>query len=105
MTWIGVSGLRHPDDVALCAGVGVDAMGFLVGFPGRVPWNLTLVRAAMEAVRPHGVDVISGVERADHRKSPEQVAAFVAAVRAADGPRLVLPDPLPDAGGAGPHRR
>lgn len=255
MTWIGVSGLRHPDDVALCAGVGVDAMGFVVGFPTRVPWNLTLdeaevlvlgvpetvqrvavvgedadrileiarrlqpdivqlhadeppeqtqrivsllhahdirvmktlrfhrddgspvtrrphpgdplaaakavigtgvdllmvdlvgpsrpadtgqqagpdhergkdrekgpvdtgrtalalarsiregvdvpvvlagglrpdnVRAAMVAVSPYGVDVISGVERADHRKSPEQVAAFVAAVRAADGPPLLI---------------
>lgn len=45
MTWIGISGLRHPDDVALCAGLGVDALGFVVGFPGRVPWNLSLDEA------------------------------------------------------------
>lgn len=45
MTWIGVSGLRHPDDVTLCAGLGVDALGFVVGFLRQVPWNLTLDEA------------------------------------------------------------
>lgn len=45
MTWIGISGLHHPDDVALCAALGVDALGFVVGFPHRGPWNLTLDEA------------------------------------------------------------
>lgn len=86
-------------DVARSIRESVDVRVVLAG--GLRPDN---VRAAMEAVRPYGVDVISGVERADHRKSPEQAAAFVAAVRAADGPPLLLAEPVPDVGGAAPQR-
>jgi phosphoribosylanthranilate isomerase len=40
------------------------------------------VREAMAVVRPYGVDVSSGVEQAPGIKDHEQMAAFVAAVRA-----------------------
>ncbi len=49
---------------------------FLAG--GLRPGN---VAAAIRAVRPFGVDVSSGVERAPGRKSPARLEAFVAAVR------------------------
>lgn len=39
------------------------------------------VRAAIEMVRPWGVDVSSGVERVRGVKDPERIAAFVDAVR------------------------
>jgi phosphoribosylanthranilate isomerase len=48
---------------------------------GLTPEN---VGAAVETVRPHAVDVISGVERERCVKSPERVAAFVDAVNDAD---------------------
>lgn len=41
------------------------------------------VAEAIAEVQPFGVDVISGVEGADHHKDPALVAAFLAAVRAA----------------------
>lgn len=41
------------------------------------------VGAAIEQVRPHGVDVISGVEDARHRKDAARTRAVVAAARAA----------------------
>jgi phosphoribosylanthranilate isomerase len=41
------------------------------------------VGAAIASVRPFGVDVSSGVEALPGRKSPELIAAFVAAARAA----------------------
>ena len=45
--------------------------------------NAGNVAAAIETVRPSAVDTASGVETAPGRKSAEQVAAFVAAARAA----------------------
>jgi phosphoribosylanthranilate isomerase len=41
------------------------------------------VGAAIRAVRPHGVDVASGVEHEPGRKDPVKVSAFVAAAREA----------------------
>jgi phosphoribosylanthranilate isomerase len=41
------------------------------------------VGAAIEALRPWGVDVASGVEARAGKKDPERLRAFVAAVRAA----------------------
>ena len=39
------------------------------------------VQAALDAARPDGVDVSSGVESAPGRKDPKKMAAFVRAVR------------------------
>jgi phosphoribosylanthranilate isomerase len=43
------------------------------------------VGAAIAQLRPYAVDVSSGVEQAPGRKDPGKIAAFIAAVRAADG--------------------
>lgn len=56
MTWAKICGLCHPDDVALCAGAGADALGFVVDYPVDVPWNLTLEKARdLMALVPPGV--------------------------------------------------
>lgn len=64
-------------DWALAARVARERPLWLAG--GLVPEN---VGAAIEAVRPMGVDVASGVECAPGVKDPARVEAFVRAVRA-----------------------
>ena len=49
---------------------------------GLTPANVGQI---VRRLRPFAVDVSSGVEGEDGRKSPELIRAFVAAVRAADG--------------------
>jgi phosphoribosylanthranilate isomerase len=72
------AGTGTPVDWALAREVaaGLDAPLVLAG--GLTPEN---VAGAIETVRPHAVDVISAVEDDEHRKVPERVSAFVAAVR------------------------
>jgi len=58
-----------------------DKVKFLMLAGGLEPDN---VKEAIAAVRPHAVDVSSGVERLPGRKDPERVRAFLQAVRAAE---------------------
>jgi phosphoribosylanthranilate isomerase len=70
-------------------GAGVTAPWPLIAAQARRPFLLgggltpDNVAEAIQATRPDGVDVASGVERAPGLKDPAKVAAFIAAARAA----------------------
>jgi phosphoribosylanthranilate isomerase len=74
----GSHGSGHPYDVAFASAVISTSRVpvFLAG--GLTPGN---VAAAIQAVRPSGVDVASGVEYAPGKKDPEKVRAFVGAAK------------------------
>jgi len=74
-----VSGAGEAIDWDLAARLARRAPLVLAG--GLTPDN---VGEAVRTVRPFAVDVSSGVESAPGRKDPERIAAFVAAVRAAE---------------------
>lgn len=71
----GRGGTGRQADWALAARWARRAQVVLAG--GLGPEN---VRQALDAVRPFGVDVASGIEEAGH-PSPERIRAFIAAVR------------------------
>ncbi|HTY95019.1 MAG TPA: phosphoribosylanthranilate isomerase [Steroidobacteraceae bacterium] len=66
--WREAAGLAHGSQLILAGGLRVEN-----------------VAAAIDIVRPFGVDVSSGVESAPGKKSPALIGAFVAAARAAHG--------------------
>ena len=70
-------GTGRPFDWSLARGVR-ERTRFLLLAGGLTPES---VAAAIHAVRPHGVDVSSGVESAPGRKDPKRVKAFLDAVR------------------------
>lgn len=59
MTRVKLCGLTSEADVALCAEVGADALGFVVEYPLPVPWTLGRARAAelMRRVPPFATRV------------------------------------------------
>ncbi len=63
------------------------ALGSFQGLPVIAAGGLTpeTVGQVVRDIRPWAVDVSSGVEETQGRKSPERIRAFVAAVRSADG--------------------
>lgn len=74
-----LSGAGRPVDFARAAGVARTGQMVLAG--GLRPDN---VGSAISRVRPYGVDVSSGVERAPGIKDPALIRSFVAAARAAE---------------------
>jgi phosphoribosylanthranilate isomerase len=86
---------RLPGETQLPGGTGVAFDWSLVtDLAGRVPFLMLAggltpenVASAVRTVRPHAVDVSSGVERMPGRKDPARVTAFVAAARAAEAER------------------
>jgi phosphoribosylanthranilate isomerase len=89
---VTVGGTGRTVDWTLAARIAATRPLVLAG--GLTPDN---VAEAVALVRPWGVDVASGVERAPGRKDPDRVRAFVAAVRAADAalarPHSQMTDP------------
>jgi phosphoribosylanthranilate isomerase len=83
---------RLPGETHLPGGTGVPFDWSLVkGLAGRVSFLMLAgglgpanVGEAVRAVRPHAVDVSSGVEALPGRKDPEKVRAFVKAAREAE---------------------
>jgi phosphoribosylanthranilate isomerase len=83
---------RLSAEAPLPGGTGVAFDWTLVaGLRERVPFLMlagglgpSTVAEAIRAVRPHAVDVSSGVESRPGRKDPDQVRAFVEAARAAE---------------------
>ena len=86
---------RLPGETQLPGGTGVPFDWSLVtDLASRVPFLMLAggltpenVASAVRTVRPHAVDVSSGVERMPGRKDPERVKAFVQAARAAEAAR------------------
>lgn len=84
---------RLPGETQLPGGTGVPFDWSLVrGLAARVSFLMLAggldpanVGEAVRAVRPHAVDVSSGVETLPGRKDPEKVRAFVRAAREAEG--------------------
>lgn len=107
MARIKMCGITREEDVALCAGAGADALGFVVEYPQPTPWTLTRERAAelMRTVPPFvsRVAVVGGDAGAIleiceatgpdlvqlHADEPESVVEKVAAGLAATGVRLI----------------
>jgi phosphoribosylanthranilate isomerase len=72
------AGTGRAVDWSVAAAVVAGLEGPVVLAGGLTPEN---VAGAVAQVRPWGVDVISGIESAEHRKVPERVRSFVAAAR------------------------